>query len=92
MGKKPPGIMLYYDDLEALATMPDEQLGRLIKAIIGQTETVPPEIRFAYEFLRQKMDRDAEKYARICEQNAEKMRSRWNRSDPFADEADRLDR
>ena len=79
---KSPGFMLYYDDVACLASMPDEQVGRLIKALADEEENVPAELRAMYLLLKNKVTRDEERYAKICETNRRNSVAYWsNRTD-----------
>lgn len=62
-----PGIMLYFDILEPIRVLPDEDKGRLLIAILeyGQDGTLPKfdgMLAMAWGFVRPKIDRDGESY------------------------------
>ena len=84
--KKTSGFVIYYEDLTALASMTDAQIGRLIRALANMTDDVPPEISFAYALLKKKKERDEERYDEICEINRQNARIRWD----YATASDRI--
>ena len=64
-----PGVMLYFDMLEPLRVLSDEEKGQLLQAILeyGQSGTVPEfegMLELAWGFVRPKIDRDKEEYER----------------------------
>lgn len=64
-----PGIMLYFDILEPIRVLPDEDKGRLLVAMLeyGQKGIVPDfdgMLALAWGFVRPKIDRDFEEYNR----------------------------
>ena len=77
--------MLYFNDLRAVReNLTSEQLGRLLCAIMDYAElyTVPdfgsdPLLKFAWDTLRQSLDRDAEAYRQKREKNRDNARKRW---------------
>ena len=69
-----PGFELYHSDIEALSTLTDAQLGKLIRLLneysaTGNMPKLPPELVIPFSFLKQKIDLSAEQYRRMCEQN-----------------------
>lgn len=63
-----PGIMIYFDMLEPIRVLPDEDKGRLLVAILeyGQTGILPEfdgMLALAWGFVQPKIDRDAEAYS-----------------------------
>lgn len=75
-----PGIMLYFDIIEPIRHLSDNEKGRLLMAMLeyGQNGTVPEfdgMLAMAWDFIRPKLDRDDEcyeasrlqrKYAAFC--------------------------
>ena len=62
-----PGIMLYFDILEPIRVLPDDEKGRLLVAMLeyGQSGTVPEfdgMLALAWGFVKPKLDRDDESY------------------------------
>ena len=62
-----PGIMLYFDILEPIKVLPDEDKGRLLVAMLeyGKTGTVPAfdgMLALAWGFVKPKIDKDEEAY------------------------------
>lgn len=81
-----PGIILYFDTMEPiLHFLPNDSLGALVRAAIlyAQTGEVPDIgedkiLCFAWESLRQKLDRDDAAYKDRCEKNRANARKRWD--------------
>lgn len=76
-----PAFPIYHEDVEALSTLSDAQLGRLIRLLCDHSqgnEVDPGELTIPFAFLAQKIDRDAEKYAARCEKNRANVNKRWN--------------
>lgn len=64
-----PGIMLYFDLLEPIRVLPDADKGRLLVAMLeyGQSGILPDfdgMLALAWGFVKPKIDRDSEEYAR----------------------------
>ena len=64
-----PGIMLYFDILEPIRVLPDEDKGRLLVAMLeyGKEGTVPKfegMLALAWGFVKPKIDKDKEEYDR----------------------------
>ena len=72
-------LYLYYDILEQFENYTLEQIGGIVIAMLEyaahgiEPEFKGPEI-YIWPALKSQIDRDLEKYARICRQNAEKAR------------------
>ena len=72
----------YYALIEGLT---DEQLGQLTRAIFlyardGEVINLEPVVRMAFVFIKDKIDRNQQKYQKKCERNRENIRKRWNKS------------
>lgn len=79
-----PGIMLYFDILEPIRVLPDEDKGRLLVAMLeyGQSGVLPEfdgMLSLAWGFIKPKLDKDENsyensklqrKYAAFCKQRA----------------------
>lgn len=82
--KRPPGFMVYEENIKLLDTVPDEQAGRIIKAVAsfyvtGETPELKEPIEQATaDAMIEKIIRDAAEYAKVCEQNAQKADKRWH--------------
>lgn len=68
-----PGIMLYFDLLRPIKKLSDEDKGKLLVAMLeyGQDGVVPEfegALDMAWEFVKPKLDKDAETYELSCEQ------------------------
>ena len=66
-------FQLYHDDIEALESLTDEQMGRLIRLVCLHSKGIKVEpdkdLLVSFAFLCQKVDRDAKKYQERCEKN-----------------------
>ncbi len=77
MAKQKPGFMLYHEDMAALHSLNDAQLGALIRAMTAYSETGearPLEdgvLDMAFSMLRHKLDHDRERYEAICGKRSE---------------------
>ena len=84
-----PGIMLYFDILEPIKVLPDEDKGRLLVAMLeyGKTGTVPAfdgMLALAWGFVKPKIDKDSEEYNRtvLKRQYATFCRDRKKKGEP----------
>lgn len=71
----------YYALIEGLT---DEQLGQLTRALFiyardGKTIKLEPVVRMAFSFIKDNIDRNADKYQKKCERNRENIRKRWEK-------------
>lgn len=76
-------IPLYADCLRAMRRMTHEEIGQVIMAIAdyadeGIIADLPGMAGMAFEFVKDKYDRDLQTYKRKSEQNAAKARKRWD--------------
>ena len=84
-----PGIMLYFDILEPIKVLPDEDKGRLLVAMLeyGQKGTVPEfegMLALAWGFVKPKIDKDSDEYNRtvLKRQYAAFCRDRKKKGEP----------
>lgn len=74
--EKAAGIILYYEHAEQLNMLSREDRGDVMSAMLEYgmtgnfTVELSPVARMAFSFIKQQMDRDAEKYATKCAKNA----------------------
>ncbi len=73
---KPPYIIFYLDDLDALEPFSDAERGRLLTSLLqygrtGAAEGLSGNERFLFPMLRARIDRDFQAYEEKCNQNAE---------------------
>ena len=71
----------YYALIEGLT---DEQLGQLTRAIFlyardGKIIKLDPVVRMAFVFIKDNIERNADKYQKKCERNRENIRKRWEK-------------
>lgn len=78
-------FILYTSDYQLIEGLTDEQLGQLIRALFiyardGKVIKLEPVVRMAFVFIKDKIDRNQQKYQKKCERNRENIRKRWNKS------------
>ena len=78
-------FILYTSDYQLIEGLADEQLGQLIRALFtyardGKVIKLEPVVRMAFAFIKDKIDRNQQKYQKKCERNRENIRKRWNKS------------
>ena len=78
-------FVLYHDFRNWFSLLTDEELGRLIRAIFDyeMNKTLPENLtekeQIAFLMVRDTLDRDREKYERVCNRNKENARVRWEK-------------
>ena len=84
-----PGVMLYFDMLEPIRVLPDEEKGQLLMAILeygkeGKLPEFTGMLALAWGFVRPKIDRDLEEYERtvLRRQYATFCRERKKKNEP----------
>ena len=86
-----PGIMLYFDILEPIRVLPDDDKGRLLVAMLeyGQSGKVPQfdgelGLTLAWGFVKPKIDKDSEEYSKTVRkrQYATFCRDRKKKGEP----------
>ncbi len=85
MQKERPGIMFYIDDLNALDKVDDAEFGRMIRLVrdyvcTGEEQQVDGWMGILYSMMISKMDRDKERYEKICSDRRAAAKSRWDRA------------
>lgn len=92
-------FILYTESAEQIGMLTREQRGDLLTAIMAyETEQLLPEMdpmtAMVFSMIRQRLDRDAEKYDAKRKKNAENARSRWdaNAYDRMPKDANACDR
>lgn len=78
-------FILYTSDYQLIEGLTDEQLGQLTRALFiyardGEVVNLEPVVRMAFVFIKDKIDRNQQKYQKKCERNRENIRKRWNKS------------
>ena len=78
-------FILYTSDYQLIEELTDEQLGQLTRALFiyardGEVIKLDPVVRMAFVFIKDKIDRNQQKYQKKCERNRENIRKRWNKS------------
>lgn len=78
-------FILYTSDYQLIEGLTDERLGQLTRALFiyardGEVINLEPVVRMAFVFIKDKIDRNQQKYQKKCERNRENIRKRWNKS------------
>ena len=78
-------FILYTSDYQLIEGLTDEQLGQLTRALFvyardGEVIKLEPVVRMAFVVIKDKIDRNQQKYQKKCERNRENIRKRWNKS------------
>lgn len=86
MADERKSFLVYGDIEEALEEMTNEEAGILFKTMVGyfltgEESELSRALKFAWIPIKKQMDRDQERYDRICEKNRENIRKRWNKKD-----------
>ena len=94
---KRKGFVLYFDQIEQVGMLNDEEAGQLFKALFScNSDQNPPPcfknplIQMCFSVIHAQMRRDAEKYEQKCERMAENARKKWEEQAENEDE-DALD-
>ncbi|MBA1336758.1 MAG: hypothetical protein HPY66_3194 [Firmicutes bacterium] len=82
-------FILYHDYRQHLELLSDEEKGKLLMALFEYSEDgVIPDfdgmLKMAFSFIKAQIDRDAAKYAAVCEKNRENIQRRWKKEDAEA--------
>ncbi|MBE6939721.1 MAG: hypothetical protein E7457_02720 [Ruminococcaceae bacterium] len=82
MSKQPPGVMVYFDLQPGLRHLTNEEKGLLLQAMLdyGQTGELPQlegAPALVWDFVQPRLDRDRERYERVCRRNRDNARRRW---------------
>ena len=85
-----PGVMLYFDVVPCLERLSMEEKGRLFEAILyyGQFGVVPElegMVGMAWDFIRPRLDRDAERYEEKREKLKANAKKRWEKEEMQTD-------
>ncbi len=84
--KERPGVMLYFDLRPSLKRLSPEEKGLLFEYILDYAQFgVLPEpegmVGIAWDFIRPRIDRDAERYEEISERRRQAAKKRWDRQE-----------
>ena len=89
MMKVKKSFVLYHDFSNLFSLLTDEELGRLIRAIFDYSingtfpENLMEKEQVAFMMIRNTLDRDREKYEKVCNRNKENARIRWDKMKKF---------
>lgn len=76
-------FIVYYQYAEHFELLTDEELGRLIRAMLlyDKDGTLPQfegVLKMAFSFIKTQLDIDKDKFNTICERNRKNIQKRWN--------------
>lgn len=85
MAKK-KSFILYADYIKHIRRLPDEEAGRLFKAIFdyvneGKLPDLDGMAAMAFSFIANQLDTDLQKYETVCKKRAESAKRRWQKND-----------
>ena len=87
-------FLLYYDQSQIWNGLSDEQAGKLIKLLHGNSNSPPPKndplLEYAYNIIKNKIDNDYNLWLKKCKKNKANARERWGKTDDFSKRHDRL--
>ena len=91
MGKR-PGVMLYFDTRPCLQRLTMDERGALFEAILDYGEYgLVPELEgmvgVAWDFIRPRLDRDAERYEELSQKRSSAACARWEKHHANASDA-----
>ena len=91
--KERPGVMLYFDLRPCLKRLSNEEKGLLFEALMdyaqyGELPELDGMTGIAWDFIRPRIDRDAERYEEMVELKRRAARKRWDKQEdaPQAEE------
>ena len=75
-------FILYTSDYQLIEMLTDAQLGQLLRALFvytrdGETIELDPVVNMAFSFIKDKIDRNKEKYQKKCERLRANAQKRW---------------
>ena len=75
-------FILYTSDYQLIEGLTDEQLGQLTRALFiyardGEVINLEPVVRMAFVFIKDKIDRNQQKYQKKCERMRANAQKRW---------------
>ncbi len=79
------GVVLYYEILEQLEDLTDEQFGKVARAIIKYDKTgeIPefddPTIKISFKCIKPNLDRNKQEYESKCEMQRQKIQDYWDK-------------
>ena len=79
---KKPGVVVYFDLRPALRRLSDEEKGRLFDAILsygetGEEQELDGAVAIAFDFVKPRIDADADAYSRKVERRQAAANARW---------------
>ena len=83
--KDQKGFIVFGDTKEVVDELSDEQAGRLFRGMLqyfvdGTDPDFTDALKFVFIPIRQQMDRNADKYTKMCDRNKQNARKRWDAS------------
>jgi uncharacterized phage protein (TIGR02220 family) len=81
--KDQKGFIVFGDTKEVVDELSDEQAGRLFRGMLqyfvdGTDPDFTDALKFVFIPIRQQMDRNADKYTKMCDRNKQNARKRWD--------------
>lgn len=83
MAKRKDSFLMYYEWEDTFSDLDDRQLGELLRAVFAYEKRKEEytgsdgAVRLAMRFIQRTLDRNQEKYDRVCERNRQNISKRW---------------
>jgi|WetSurMetagenome_2_1015567.scaffolds.fasta_scaffold47042_2 hypothetical protein len=76
-------VLIYSQQYEAVKELPDADFGKVFRSVFeyafnGKADNVSPDIKIAFSFMKNQIDRDQKRYEDKCEANRENVKKRWD--------------
>lgn len=83
-----PGVVVYFELLDALPALRDAEKGQLFEAILrygrdGETPDFSGALFAIWALVKQKLDRDTQRYVDRCEKARAAVNKRWGNTDEY---------
>lgn len=77
-------LIVYHSYLEAMEDLSDAECGRLLRSALkysamGELPEFRGNEKFLFKILKSQIDRDNERYEKICETNKQNVEKRWEK-------------
>lgn len=96
MAKDKKSFILYCDIIHTVEQLNDVDAGKLFKHVLRYVNDLNPEAddiitKIAFEPIKQQLKRDLQKYERLCSQNVENAKKRWQNKNATASDRIKTD-
>jgi len=96
MAENKKSFILYCDIIHTIEKLDDVDAGKLFKHVLEYVNDMNPETnhlitQIAFEPIKQQLKRDLKKYERLCSQNVENAKKRWQNKNATASDRIKTD-